>query len=74
MVGSPSVATARVLLSCFPMKVTFRGDHLESGMLEATMGHPLWRHIQRLNQIRHAMPALQRAPMNQLNELGSGMT
>jgi len=56
------------------MKVTFRGDHLESGMLEATMGHPLWRHIQRLNQIRHAMPALQRAPMNQLNELGSGMT
>jgi hypothetical protein len=50
------------------------GHHLEPGMLDATKGHPLWRHIQRLNQIRHAIPALQKAPMSHLNEFGHGMT
>ena len=50
------------------------GHHLEPGMIEATKSHPLWRHIQRLNQIRHAIPALQKAPMSHINEFGSGMT
>jgi glycosidase len=50
------------------------GDHLEQGMIEATKGHPLWRHIQRLNQIRAAIPALQKGSMSHLNEFGSGMT
>lgn len=35
--------------------------------------HPLFAHIKRLNQIRRAVPALQKAPMSHFSEWGSGM-
>jgi glycosidase len=50
------------------------GDHLTPAALAATQAHPLYRHIRRLNQIRHAIPALQKAAMSQVNEFGSGMS
>jgi hypothetical protein len=37
----------------------------------ATPSHPLYQHIKRLNQIRKAVPALQKAPMSQVNEWGA---
>ena len=39
-----------------------------------TQSHPLYRHLQRLNQIRRTIPALQRAPMSHLHEWGSGLS
>ncbi|MBL4910431.1 MAG: chitobiase/beta-hexosaminidase C-terminal domain-containing protein [Alteromonadaceae bacterium] len=42
--------------------------------LAATQAHPLYQHIKRLNQIRKAIPALQKAPMSQVNEWGAGMS
>lgn len=50
------------------------GDHLTSGRVGDTRKHPLWRHIQRLNAIRRAVPALQKAPMSLVHEWGSGMS
>ena len=50
------------------------GDHLEPGRIQETQAHPLYRHIRRLNQIRHAIPALQKAHMTQVAEWGSGMS
>jgi glycosidase len=50
------------------------GDHLEQQTLDATQSHPLYRHIRRLNQIRRAVPALQKARMSQVAEWGSGMS
>ena len=50
------------------------GDHLAPGRIAATRAHPLWRHIQRLNRIRRAVPALQKAPMSLVHEWGSGMS
>ena len=50
------------------------GDHLAEERLEETQSHPLYRHIQRLNQIRRAIPALQKARMTQVNEWGHGMS
>jgi glycosidase len=50
------------------------GDHLLPANIAATQAHPLYRHIQRLNQIRRAVPALQKAPMSQVNEFGSGIS
>ena len=50
------------------------GDHLTDAAIGATQAHPLYRHIRRLNQIRRAVPALQRAPMTQVAEWGSGMS
>ena len=50
------------------------GDHLTDEQLSATQGHPLYRHIQRLNQIRRAIPALQKAPTSQVSEWGGGMS
>lgn len=50
------------------------GDHLSEGRIQETQGHPIYRHIQRLNRIRRAIPALQRAPMTQVAEWGSGMS
>lgn len=47
------------------------GGHLEAGTIAATQAHPLYRHIQRLNQIRRAVPALQKAPMSRVSEQGS---
>lgn len=39
-----------------------------------TSSHPLYQHIKRLNQIRAAIPALQKAPTSQVNEWGSGIS
>lgn len=36
--------------------------------------HPLYQHIQRLNEIRHALPALRKGAMGQVNEWGAGMS
>ncbi|MEA3640387.1 MAG: alpha-amylase family glycosyl hydrolase [Lamprobacter sp.] len=50
------------------------GDHLEADRIAETQSHPLYRHLQRLNLIRRAIPALQKAQMTQVNEWGSGMS
>nr|VFJ70165.1 MAG: Glycosidase [Candidatus Kentron sp. FM]VFJ70316.1 MAG: Glycosidase [Candidatus Kentron sp. FM]VFK18128.1 MAG: Glycosidase [Candidatus Kentron sp. FM] len=50
------------------------GDHLTDDRIGQTQGHPLYRHIKRLNAIRRAVPALQKAPMSHVNEWGSGMS
>jgi len=50
------------------------GDYLTPERLAETQGHPLYRHIRRLNQIRRAIPALQKAPMTRVAEWGSGMS
>lgn len=52
----------------------YYGDHLTPSALAATRSHPLHRHIRRLNQIRRAIPALQRAAMSQVNESGNGLS
>jgi len=49
------------------------GDHLTDERIGETQSHPLYRHIQRLNLIRRNLPALQKAPMTQVAEWGSGM-
>lgn len=48
------------------------GPHLDN--LAATQAHPLYQHIKRLNQIRKAVPALQKAPMSKVNEWGAGIS
>ncbi len=50
------------------------GEHLSEAQIGQTQAHPLYRHIQRLNQIRRNVPALQKATMSRLNEWGSGMS
>ncbi len=50
------------------------GDHLTDERIGATQNHPLYRHIQRLNQIRRRIPALQKAPMSHVNEWGGGLS
>ncbi|AFY70690.1 Cyclomaltodextrin glucanotransferase [Thalassoporum mexicanum PCC 7367] len=50
------------------------GDHLETETIATTKSHPLYLHIQRLNLIRHSIPALQKAPMSHLHEWGGGMS
>jgi hypothetical protein len=50
------------------------GDHLEDDVIAETQVHPIYRHIRRLNLIRRAVPALQKALMTQVNEWGSGMS
>ncbi|MCA9549564.1 MAG: alpha-amylase [Myxococcales bacterium] len=50
------------------------GDHLLPQNLATTQAHPLFRHIQRLNMIRRAIPALQKAPMSHVNEFGGGIS
>ena len=50
------------------------GDHLTPERIGQTQHHPLYQHIKRLNQIRRAVPALQKAPMGQFNEWGGGMS
>ncbi|CRI63176.1 Alpha amylase catalytic region (fragment) [Thiocapsa sp. KS1] len=49
------------------------GDHLTDERIRDTQLHPLYRHIRRLNQIRRAIPALQKARLSHLAEWGSGM-
>ena len=50
------------------------GDHLTDERIGQTQSHPLYQHLKRLNQIRRAIPALQKAPMGQVNEWGSGLS
>jgi glycosidase len=50
------------------------GDHLSDARIGETQAHPLYRHIQRLNQIRRAIPALQKARMTQVHEWGHGIS
>lgn len=50
------------------------GDHLTEDRIVETQQNPLYKHIQRLNQIRHAIPALQKAHMERISEWGSGMS
>ena len=50
----------------------YYGPHLDN--LAATQNHNLYKHIQRLNQIRHAIPALQKGQMEKVNEWGAGMS
>ena len=50
------------------------GDHLSDERIAETQAHPLYRHIRRLNMIRRAIPALQKAPMSQVQEWGGGMS
>lgn len=50
------------------------GDHLTDENIAATQAHPLYQHIRRLNQIRRGIPALQKAPMSQVNEWGGAMS
>jgi len=50
------------------------GDNLEPAAIGKTKSHPLFGHIQRLNLIRRNVPALQKAPMSQVNEFGGGMS
>ncbi len=49
------------------------GDHLTDQNIGTTQSHPLYQHIKRLNQIRRAIPALQKGEMSQIHEWGSGM-
>lgn len=51
----------------------YYGDHLTDAALPQTMDHPLYRHIKRLNAIRHAVPSLQSAPMSQVQETGDSI-
>ena len=50
------------------------GEHLSDDRLAQTQSHPLYRHIRRLNQIRQAIPALQKGRMDRISEWGSGMS
>ena len=50
------------------------GDHLTDERIGQTQSHPLYQHLKRLNQIRRAIPALQKAPMGQVSEWGSGLS
>lgn len=49
------------------------GDHLEPDRIAVTQRHPLFQHLQRLNAIRKAIPALQKARMSQVAEWREGM-
>jgi Glycosidases len=50
----------------------YYGDKLDD---KATVqANPLYQHIKRLNQIRKAVPALQKGVMQNVNEWGSGMS
>lgn len=50
----------------------YYGEHLDNAA--ATQSHPLYQHIKRLNMIREAVPALQKAPMSAVNEWGAGIS
>ncbi|HAC62821.1 MAG TPA: alpha-amylase [Cyanothece sp. UBA12306] len=50
------------------------GDYLSDEAISKTQSHPLYQHLQRLNLIRRSIPALQKAPMSEVNEWGSGMS
>ncbi len=50
------------------------GDHLTDERIAETQSHPLYQHLRRLNRIRRAIPALQKAPMSHVQEWGGGMS
>ncbi len=50
------------------------GDHLTDERIGETQSHPLYQHIKRLNQIRRAIPALQKGYMGHVGEWGSGVS
>jgi len=50
------------------------GDHIDAAHVAVTQNHPLYRHIRRLNWIRRAIPALQKAPISHIAEWGSGLS
>lgn len=50
------------------------GDYLTNERLAQTQHHPLYQHIRRLNQIRRAVPALQKAGMDRIVEWDHGMS
>ena len=50
------------------------GDHLTDERIGQTQSHSLYQHIKRLNQIRQAVPALQKGAMSHIHEWGSGMS
>lgn len=52
----------------------YYGDYLEADRIRETQSHPLYQHIKRLNQIRRAVPALQKGVMNNFSEWGSGIS
>ncbi|MBX2849829.1 MAG: chitobiase/beta-hexosaminidase C-terminal domain-containing protein [Acidiferrobacterales bacterium] len=49
----------------------YYGNVIDSGDAQ---NHNLYRHIKRLNQIRKAVPALQKAPTTRVNEWGAGLS
>ncbi len=50
----------------------YYGPHLDD--ISTTQNHSLYQHLKRLNQIRQAIPALQKAPTTHVNEWGAGMS
>ncbi|MBK8208809.1 MAG: chitobiase/beta-hexosaminidase C-terminal domain-containing protein [Rhodospirillales bacterium] len=50
------------------------GDHITDERIGQTQAHPLYRHIKRLNQVRQAVPALQKGRTDHFSEWGSGMS
>jgi glycosidase len=50
------------------------GDHLTDDRIGQTKRHPLFLHIQRLNQIRRRIPALQKGQMSQVEEWGRALS
>lgn len=50
------------------------GDHLTEQRIGQTKAHPLFRHIKRLNQIRRAIPALQKGTMSRVAECGNAVS
>lgn len=50
------------------------GDRLTPSTVATTQAHPLYRHIKRLNQIRKAVPALQKAATTQVSEVSNGIS
>jgi len=50
------------------------GDHLTAASLAETQAHPLYQHLKRLNQIRLAVPALQRGQMSTVNGGGNNLS
>ena len=50
------------------------GDHISDARIGQTQSHPLYRHIKRLNQIRRAVPALQKGRTDRFSEWGSGIS
>jgi glycosidase len=50
------------------------GTHLESGQINNTVSHELWKQIRRLNLFRDKIPALSLGKMENGNEFVSGMS